>query len=77
MLCDDVRRFAYFYLDGQLSQPKISDINYHIEHCRNCDDRVTIHRRLRHFVKTRVVAQPAPDRLRERILTSVRAEARL
>lgn len=76
MLCDDVRRFAYFYLDGQLSQPKNLDFTYHIEHCRNCDDRMTIHRRLRSFVKTRVAPQPAPERLRERILSSVRAEAR-
>jgi hypothetical protein len=76
MLCDAVRRFAYFYLDGQLSQVKGSDFNSHIEHCRDCDDRVTIHRRLRNFFKGRLSVEAAPERLRERILMSVRAEAR-
>lgn len=77
MLCDDVKRFAYFYLDGQLGQLKSSDFNIHLEHCRNCDERVNIHRRLRDFFRTRLTVQAAPPHLRERILTSMRAEARL
>lgn len=66
MVCNDVKRIAYFYLDGALSEQKLNEVQLHLEECRDCDGRVTIHRRLRDFVKRRV-HQSAPEQLRERL----------
>jgi anti-sigma factor (TIGR02949 family) len=67
MVCDDVKRIAYFFLDGQLETAKRGDMEGHLGACPDCDGRVTIHRRLRSFVRARLRAIPAPTRLRERL----------
>lgn len=67
MVCDDVKRIVYFYLDGQLGDQKKSAISSHLEDCKDCDDRVTIHKRLRLFISKRLEPYAAPDRLRLRI----------
>lgn len=67
MVCDDVRRFAYFFLDGQLEATKQGDLEGHLSACPDCGSRVTIHRRLRAFLRARLRAIPAPPRLRARL----------
>ena len=67
MVCDDVRRIAYFFLDEQLETTKHKVIEGHLTDCPGCDGRMKIHRRLRAFVRARLRAMPAPSRLRERI----------
>lgn len=71
MVCDDVRRIAYFFLDGQLEAPKRGDIEGHLTACPECGGRVTIHRRLRAFVRSRLRIIPAPARLRERLHSAI------
>lgn len=73
MVCDDVRRIAYFFLDGQLEATKQGDLEGHLHACTDCDGRVTIHRRLRAFVRARLRAIPAPQRLRERLHSAMAA----
>lgn len=70
MVCDDVKRIVYFYLDGQLGEQKKTAINSHLEGCRSCDDRVVISRRLRLFISRRLGPHSAPARLRTRIQES-------
>lgn len=67
MVCDDVKRIVYFYLDGQVGEQKKSAITSHLKDCRGCDDRVEISRRLRLFIAKRLGPHSAPDRLRIRI----------
>ncbi|HVT43979.1 MAG TPA: zf-HC2 domain-containing protein [Thermoanaerobaculia bacterium] len=71
MGCDDLRRVAHFYLDGQLGEGKCSDLLRHLEQCKECDDRVVILKRLRLFVRCRLNRLTAPDRLRQRIQSAV------
>ncbi len=73
MVCDDVRRIAYFFLDGQLEAAKRGDLEGHLTACPDCDCRVTIHRRFRAFVRARLRAIPAPPRLRERLHSAIAA----
>jgi mycothiol system anti-sigma-R factor len=73
MVCDDVRRIAYFFLDEQLETSKQGDIAGHLTACPDCDGRIKIHRRLRNFVRSRLRAIPAPPRLRERIHSVIAA----
>lgn len=72
MVCDDVRRIAYFFLDDQLGDQKRVDLEHHLHACRSCDDRLTIHRRLRMFIRTRLQRVDAPGGLRERIHSALR-----
>ena len=57
MVCDDVRRIAYFFLDEQLETTKHKDIEGHLTDCPGCDGRIKIHRRLRAFVRARLRAR--------------------
>lgn len=73
MLCDDVKRFVYFFLDGSLAENNRRDFESHLGHCMDCEARVTIHRRLRRFLRERLAPMAAPDSLRLRVAQSLRA----
>jgi len=73
MLCDDVKRVIYFFLDGSLSDQKQQSIEIHLHDCPGCETRVTIHRRLRGFLRKRLTPVSAPETLRVRVVQSLRA----
>lgn len=73
MLCDDVRRVVYFFLDGSLADRKQQDLKSHVDLCPDCDRRLRLQRKLREFVIKRLVPDCAPDRLRNRLTRSIRA----
>jgi len=73
MICDDVKRVAYFFLDGKLGEGKQKDFKTHVSICPDCEQRVSIHRRLRAFVVKRLGHASAPVRLRQRLSRSFRA----
>lgn len=72
MICDDVRRFAYVFLDEELPTERCAEFARHLEECPGCGDRVTIHKRLRAFVRARLGRRSAPAPLRERIHAALR-----
>ena len=67
MICDDVRRVAYFYIDGKLGKNKDSDLSSHLSECPDCEARITVHRRIRSFLKRRLNAFCAPEHLRDKV----------
>jgi mycothiol system anti-sigma-R factor len=71
MVCDDVRRIAYFFLDGQLGATKQTDLRGHLEACPSCDGRLTFHRRMREFIRRRLSPMNAPSPLRDRIRNAI------
>jgi mycothiol system anti-sigma-R factor len=73
MICDDVKRVAYFFLDGKLGESKQNDFNSHVSICPDCEQRVSIHRRLRMLICNRFSRDSAPQRLRQRLSRSFRA----
>jgi mycothiol system anti-sigma-R factor len=73
MICDDVKRVIYFFLDGQLGDQKQQDLKGHLNLCPECDRRATISRKLRTFVQKRVARIEAPDHLKTRLTRSIRA----
>ena len=72
MLCDDVRRVVYFFLDGSLGQRKLVEFETHIQICHDCEARTAIQRKLRDFVRKRLTRFAAPDRLKVRVVQSLR-----
>ena len=73
MVCDDVKRVIYFFLDGTLAEPRTRDFNSHIDLCPECERRTRVQRRLREFVQQRLARLSAPDHLRTRLTRSIRA----
>jgi mycothiol system anti-sigma-R factor len=73
MVCDDVKRAVYFFLDGSLAAPKQHDFTEHLSLCPDCDRRTRVHRRLRIFVLARLKPESAPDRLKQRLARAFRA----
>lgn len=73
MLCDDVKRHAYFFLDGSLDERVRFEFESHIVVCDGCGVRVTIHRRLRRFLRERLPQVAAPETLRARLWHSLRS----
>lgn len=73
MLCDDVKRTVYFFLDGSLAKPRQQDYSSHIELCPDCAARTKIHQRLRIFILKRLRPDSAPQRLKQRLARTFRA----
>lgn len=73
MLCDDVKRVLYFFLDGSLASHKHRDIEIHISNCPDCEIRVVVQRKLRSFFRNRLTPVSAPTHLRVRLNRSIRA----
>jgi len=73
MVCDDVKRVIYFFLDGTLGDIKKRDFDSHVNLCPECERRTRIQRRLREFVNHRLSRIQAPDHLKTRLTRSIRA----
>jgi len=73
MLCNDVKRVVYFFLDGSLAEPRQQDFSAHIRLCPDCEARTKIHQRLRLFIIKRLRPDCAPERLKQRLARTFRA----
>jgi mycothiol system anti-sigma-R factor len=72
MLCDDVKRVIYFFLDGSLGDNRRQTIELHLHDCPDCEVRVTVHRKMRSFFRKRLSPVSAPETLRIRLSQSLR-----
>jgi mycothiol system anti-sigma-R factor len=75
MLCEDVKRVVYFFLDGSLNETKKKDFSSHLNLCPECEARTRISGRLRNFFRKRMARVSAPARLRQRLSRALRALA--
>jgi len=75
MLCKEVKRVVYFFLDGTLDAGRKRDFSKHLKQCPECDSRITISKRIRIFIKKRLSRVSAPARLKQRLSRSLRAFA--
>ena len=72
MVCDEVKRVVYFFLDGSLGQQKLMEFETHIEVCRDCEGRTTVSRKLRNFIRQRLSPVSAPEHLKIRVTRTLR-----
>lgn len=75
MRCNDVKRVAYFFLDGTLNSAQQTDFSKHLNLCPECEARTAIHLRIRLFLRKRLTRLSAPARLKQRLTRSLRAFA--
>lgn len=75
MLCRDVKRVVYFFLDGSLGDRKKQDFDNHLRLCPDCESRTRLASKLREFLRRRAerIHVTAPDRLKMRLARSIRA----
>ena len=73
MLCNDVKRVVYFFLDGTLGDSKKQDFTKHLNLCPECEARMRVHSRLRTFVQGRLAKVEATQRFKQRLSRSIRA----
>lgn len=75
MLCRDVKRAVYFFLDDSLGETGKNDFSSHLQLCPDCAARTRVHERLRNFVRNRMARLnvDAPERLKTRLSRSIRA----
>lgn len=73
MLCDDVKKVVYFFLDGSMAERKQQDFQSHLTLCPECERRTQMHRRMRDFIKRKLTVDSAPARLKSRLERSIRA----
>lgn len=71
--CDDLKRNAYFYLDGELEEEQGKAFQIHLQACPPCTHRILIHLRFRTLIRHRLTVMAAPDQLRQRIRAAMRA----
>ena len=72
MLCNDVKRVVYFFLDGSLGDSKKQALEIHLSNCPDCEIRIAVHRKLRSFFRKRTSPLAAPETLRIRLVQSLR-----
>ena len=75
MLCDDVKRVVYFFLDGSLGDRKKQDFSSHLNLCPDCEARTKISGRLRNFFRRRLARVTASPRFKQRLERTLRAIA--
>ena len=73
MVCDDVKRVVYFFLDGSLGHQKLLEFESHLQVCRDCDGRTTLSRKLRNLVRRHLTPMPAPEHLKVRLTQTLRS----
>ena len=75
MLCRDVKRVVYFFLDGSLGEKAKTEYHNHVTACPECESRTNFHRRLRTFLQSRFsrLSTAAPERFKLRLSRSIRA----
>jgi mycothiol system anti-sigma-R factor len=72
MVCDDVKRILYFFLDGALGKEKGRIVTDHLSLCPDCERRSRVHRKLRDLVQRRLAHVPAPERFKMRLSRTLR-----
>lgn len=70
MICDEVKRAAYDFLDGAIDNTRQYLVK-HLDECAECGNRVMIHRRIRNFIKSRLKISAAPTGLVGKIRESL------
>ena len=75
MLCCEVKRVLYFFLDGTMGEQRARDLQQHLGLCPDCHQRIVLQRRLRLFVQHRLKPVPATERFKLRLSRSLRGVA--
>ena len=63
--CEEVARRLHTFLDRELEDVEIAEVQTHLDNCRECLSRFRFEASFRRLVRARSTEQPAPAGLRE------------
>lgn len=72
MNCSKVKEIIFLYTDNELGEELLVSVQEHVVLCPQCARRIAYTRRLLKVVRKGCTRTTAPERLRKRILTSLR-----
>ncbi|MCA9674687.1 MAG: zf-HC2 domain-containing protein [Kofleriaceae bacterium] len=73
-ICASIDTLAMTYLDDELADEELRDLELHLRECASCRDRVDAERHELDQLRRRLQAPPAPDLMRARIAASLDRE---
>ena len=69
--CSEVLERMFFFIDNELADADCAEIQQHLEECAPCLQKYDLERTVKALV-ARSCPEHAPERLRERVLLSIR-----
>ncbi len=72
--CDAALESLFDFLDGELDGSLEERLKAHVQHCKPCFERADFERRFLAAVQSARTEERCPRSLRERVLTTLRAE---
>ena len=76
MSCQRAQELIHGYIDGELDPANNSEIERHIQECQVCASTHRSHTALRSSLRDKSLYYPAPEKLKKRIQSAVRKEAK-
>lgn len=67
MTCEAVLQHLYDYLDGEVNDELMADIDHHLEDCRECFSRAEFEKLLKKRVEKSIEAEEVPEDVQGRI----------
>lgn len=71
MKCEDFAPFIDAYVDQELDEQDLVEMEIHLAHCDSCRERVSLQLRMKEGFKACLGQEKAPDALRERIFSQL------
>jgi len=72
MTCDEAVRKLYEYLDKELDQSSVEQLEKHLEICKGCCDHFEIEKKVIGMIQDSCVGHKAPQMLRDKIVGNLR-----
>ena len=72
MDCEQVVRQLWDYLDGELTEDRMTEVRAHLKACRGCFPHFDFEREFLEAVAKSKLEQSAPDDLRRKVLAKLR-----
>jgi mycothiol system anti-sigma-R factor len=69
--CSEVLERMFYFIDHELADADYAEIQQHLDECAPCLQKYDLERTVKSLV-ARCCSEHAPDRLRERVLLSIR-----
>ncbi|MBI2264408.1 MAG: mycothiol system anti-sigma-R factor [Armatimonadetes bacterium] len=70
--CQEAFAQLHDYLDHELTEAEIADMEKHLDRCLQCCDKFTFERQLKALVKKKGTSEGLPANLKDKILYAIR-----
>jgi mycothiol system anti-sigma-R factor len=72
MTCEEAVNKLYEYLDHELDQTTVEQLDKHLDICKSCCDRFELEKRVKSLIQEKCIDQKAPQFLKDKIRSKLR-----